>query len=69
MNLAENAEAYRNGKHPGYDPFAFEGIKEAIDLLAKKNIKLVINGGSLNPRGLAEECLKLVSCCFICTRK
>jgi hypothetical protein len=61
MNIAENAEAYRSGRHPGYEPFALEGIKGSLDLVAQKNVKSIINGGSLNPKGLAEECVKLVS--------
>jgi hypothetical protein len=61
MNIAENAEAYRSGKHPGYEPFALEGIKGSLDCVAQKNVKIIINGGSLNPKGLAEECVKLVS--------
>jgi hypothetical protein len=61
MNIAENAEAYRAGKHPGYEPFALEGIRESLDLVAQKNVKVILNGGSLNPRGLAAECCTLVS--------
>ncbi|TPX11477.1 uncharacterized protein E0L32_007896 [Thyridium curvatum] len=59
MNIADNAAAYHQGKHPGYDPNALQGFRESIDLIARKRIKVIINGGSLNPAGLAEECRKL----------
>lgn len=60
MNMADHAEAYRQGKHTGYEPFALEGLQESIELVAMKRVKIIINGGSLNPSGLAKECLKLV---------
>lgn len=60
MNLAEDAEAYRAGKHNGWEDTAWEGIKSSIDVLAEKHIKVVINGGCLNPQGLAEKVAELV---------
>lgn len=62
MNLAEDAEAYRAGKHNGWEDTAWEGIKESIEVIAKKNIKVVLNGGCLNPAGLAQKVADLVSC-------
>ncbi|KAL2369656.1 hypothetical protein RJZ57_005933 [Blastomyces gilchristii] len=61
MNLAEHAEAMAAGQHPGYDPYAWDGIQQSIDAIAAKRIKIVINGGALNPRGLAVQTQKLVS--------
>lgn len=43
------------GKHPGYENSAWEGIRQTIDVIAQKQIKVVINGGALNPGGLAKR--------------
>lgn len=61
MNLAENAEAYKSGRHDGFVETAWEGLKESIDVIASRGIKVVINGGGLNPAGLAEKVSMLVS--------
>jgi hypothetical protein len=61
MNLAENAEAYKSGQHEGFVDTAWEGLKESIDVIASRGIKVVINGGGLNPSGLAERVSMLVS--------
>ncbi|KAE8441137.1 hypothetical protein EG329_005849 [Mollisiaceae sp. DMI_Dod_QoI] len=55
MNLAENAEAYKAGKHPGWVDTAWAGLQQSIEVIAERNIKVVINGGSLNPSGLAQK--------------
>jgi hypothetical protein len=60
MNLAENAEAFKTGQHPGYVGSAWEGLRESIDVIAERGIKVVINGGGLNPSGLAAKVSKLV---------
>ena len=60
MNLAENAEAYKAGQHPGYVDTAWAGLQESIDVIAERGIKVIINGGSLNPYGLAEQVSALV---------
>ena len=61
MNLAENAEAYRAGQHPGYAETAWAGLQQSLDIIAERKIKVVINGGSLNPAGLAAKVSALVS--------
>lgn len=61
MNLAEHAEAMAAGKHPGYDPYAFDGIEQSIDVIWEKRIKIILNAGALNPKGLAKEVTDLVS--------
>lgn len=61
MNLAEDAEAYRAGKHNGWEDTAWEGIKESIEVISNKKIKVVLNGGCLNPAGLAQKVADLVS--------
>ncbi|KAJ4417709.1 hypothetical protein N0V82_005983 [Gnomoniopsis sp. IMI 355080] len=61
MNLAYNAEAFRRGENPGWISSAWDGIQKSIELLDEKRIKLIINGGCLNPRGLAEGTHKLAT--------
>lgn len=53
VNMANNAQAFQRGEHAGYEETAWEGIKQTIDVIANKGIKVVINGGALNPKGLA----------------
>lgn len=60
VNIANNAEAYRDGQHPGYEPTAWNGLKHSIDAIATKHIKVAINGGALNPEGLAVRVAALV---------
>ncbi|KAK5112726.1 hypothetical protein LTR62_003824 [Meristemomyces frigidus] len=55
VNLGNDAEAYTAGTHSGWIPTAWQGLELAIDLIAEKRIKVIINGGALNPKGLAEE--------------
>ncbi|KAL4918183.1 hypothetical protein BDW62DRAFT_217692 [Aspergillus aurantiobrunneus] len=61
VNLANNAEAWRAGAHPGYEETAWEGIQQTIDVIAEKGIKVVINGGALDPKALALEVQGLVN--------
>ncbi|RDW59086.1 hypothetical protein BP5796_12010 [Coleophoma crateriformis] len=60
VNIAGNAEAYANKQHPGWEATAWEGIQQTIEVIAEKKIKLAINGGALNPQGLAEITASLV---------
>ena len=53
LNLGNDAEAYTKGEHSGWCQTAWDGIEMSAELLAEKKIKVVINGGSLNPKGLA----------------
>ncbi|KAL9053100.1 MAG: hypothetical protein Q9162_004964 [Coniocarpon cinnabarinum] len=59
MNLAENAEAFAAGNHLGWEPTAWDGLQQSLEAIAERNIKVIINGGAVNPRGLAEETHKL----------
>ena len=61
VNLAENAEAMAAGKHEGFEPTAWDGLQQTIGVLSSKRIKVIINGGALNPMGLAKKCYDLVS--------
>jgi hypothetical protein len=60
VNMANNAQAYQKGEHPGYEETAWEGMKQTIDVIAAKRIKVIINGGALNPKGLAFKVEELV---------
>ncbi|OGE47293.1 hypothetical protein PENARI_c051G06556 [Penicillium arizonense] len=55
VNMAQNAQAYRSKLHPGFEETAWEGLKQSINVVAKKRIRVVINGGTLNPQGLAQK--------------
>jgi hypothetical protein len=67
-NLASNAVDFRDGKHPGYMPTAWDGIKQTLELANTKRIKIILNGGALNPKGLAEmtSALVLLRSVFLC---
>lgn len=58
--MAEHAEAVARDAHPGWAATAWDGLQQSVDLLDERRIKVVINGGSLNPKGLAEKTLDLV---------
>ncbi|OAG37834.1 hypothetical protein AYO21_07940 [Fonsecaea monophora] len=60
VSLAENAEAMRAGQHDGWFSTCWDGIEQSLDIVAEKNIKIIVNGGGLNPRGLAEKVQRLV---------
>lgn len=60
VNIAENAEAMAVGEHPGYEFTAWNGIQQSIDVLNEKGIKVIVNGGAQNPKGLAERVCGLV---------
>ncbi|KAJ4265317.1 hypothetical protein NW762_004602 [Fusarium torreyae] len=60
VNLASNAVAWRNGQHPGYEITAWEGLQQTIEVIAQKGIRVVINGGALDPKALALKVQNLV---------
>jgi hypothetical protein len=60
MNLAENAEAMAAGKHDGWEPTCWDGIQQSLEVISEKSIKIIVNGGALNPDGLARKTQKLV---------
>lgn len=41
-------------------PTAWDGIQKTVELANEKRIKIIINGGALNPKGLAEKTHELV---------
>jgi hypothetical protein len=60
VSLADNKDAMTTGKHGGWIDSCWDGIRASLDILACKSVKLIINGGGLNPAGLARETQKLV---------
>ncbi|KAF5026812.1 hypothetical protein F66182_1096 [Fusarium sp. NRRL 66182] len=60
VNMGSNAEAFAQGQHPGYESTALEGIRMTLNVISTKRIKVIVNGGALNPRGLAEDVASLV---------
>ncbi|KAF2751321.1 DUF1446-domain-containing protein [Sporormia fimetaria CBS 119925] len=61
VNIAENAQAHAEGKHPGWEQTAWDGIYQTVEILAQKRIKVIVNGGAHNPKGLAEKVQSLVT--------
>lgn len=59
--MANNAQSFQRGEHPGYEQTAWQGIQQTINVIAEKGIKVVLNGGALNPKGLALKVHELVS--------
>lgn len=59
MNLAENAEKLALGQHEGWEPTAWDGLEQTLGVIKERNIKIIINGGALNPKGLAQKAQKL----------
>ncbi|KAK6834998.1 hypothetical protein PG987_009692 [Apiospora arundinis] len=55
-NLAQYADAYAAGQHPGWVASAWDGLQKSLKVVAERRIKIVINGGALNPKGLAVKC-------------
>ena len=60
MNLAENAVAMKEGKHDGWEPMCWEGLEMGLEHCVEKGIKVVVNGGALNPGGLARKVHNMV---------
>lgn len=48
------------GGHDGWETTCWDGIEQTIDLIAEKRIKIIVNGGALNPDGLARKIQELV---------
>ncbi|KPI40376.1 uncharacterized protein AB675_7778 [Cyphellophora attinorum] len=55
MNLAENAVAMTAGTHDGWEPHCYEGLEMCIDEIIARGVKVVVDGGALNPKGMAEK--------------
>lgn len=61
VNIANDAEGYRSGAKTGWISTALDGLTQTMKVAHEKSIKIVINGGCLNPKGLAEKAQEIVS--------
>lgn len=59
-NLAQEQAAIENGTGEGFKKNAWEALQQSMDVIAEKGIKVVINGGGLNPQALALHCQELI---------
>ena len=53
FNLAMNALNYKAGKHVGWERTCEDGLLRTLETANSKRIKIVVDGGALNPKGLA----------------
>jgi hypothetical protein len=53
--MASSAIERAQSNGSGWIPSAFDGIQMSLDLINEKRIKVVVNGGAMNPKGLAEK--------------
>ncbi|KAH8128822.1 hypothetical protein ACSS6W_002218 [Trichoderma asperelloides] len=53
--MARSAIERAQSNGPGWIKSAFDGIQMSLDLINEKRIKIVVNGGAMNPKGLAEK--------------
>lgn len=53
--MASSAIERTQSTGPGWIKSAFDGIQMSLDLINEKRIKIVVNGGAMNPKGLAEK--------------
>ncbi|OAL30960.1 hypothetical protein AYO22_01255 [Fonsecaea multimorphosa] len=54
FNLASNALAHKSSQHPGWERTCEDGLLQTIQVANEKRLKIVVNGGAINPKGLAE---------------
>ncbi|CAK7208038.1 hypothetical protein SEUCBS139899_010872 [Sporothrix eucalyptigena] len=55
-NLAQEQAAIAAGTGEGFKKNAWEALQLSMDVIAEKRIKVIIDGGGLNPQALAEHC-------------
>lgn len=59
--MAKEADNVRHGKRTGgWVATALDGIQMTLPLINEKRIKIIVNGGGLNPEGLATKVHELV---------
>ncbi|KAK7179830.1 duf1446 domain-containing protein [Paraphaeosphaeria sporulosa] len=59
-NIAQEAAAMEAGTGEGFKKNAWQALQLSMDVIAKKKIKVVIDGGGLSPENLARRCQELV---------
>nr|UWK20094.1 duf1446 domain containing protein [Trichoderma rubi] len=60
-SMAGSAIQRAQSNGPGWIQSAFDGIQMSLDLINEKRIKVVVNGGAMNPKGLAEKIHDLIN--------
>ncbi|TVY17127.1 hypothetical protein LARI1_G006006 [Lachnellula arida] len=60
-NLAQEAAAMASGTGAGFKTKTWDALQQSMDVIASKRIKVVVNGGGLNPRALAWRCQELIN--------
>jgi hypothetical protein len=58
-NIAQEAAAMDAGKSEGFKPNSWQALQLSMDVIARKKIKVIINGGALGPHNLARRCQEL----------
>ncbi|KAM0254564.1 hypothetical protein ACHAQJ_006672 [Trichoderma viride] len=58
--MASSAVERAQSNGSGWIQSAFDGIQMSLDLINEKRIKVVVNGGAMNPKGLAEKIHEMV---------
>nr|UYO77204.1 duf1446 domain-containing protein [Trichoderma crystalligenum] len=59
--MASSAVQRAQSNGPGWIQTALDGIQQSLDMINEKRIKIVINGGAMNPKGLAEKVHEMIS--------
>lgn len=59
-NIAQEAAAMEAGTGEGFKKNAWQALEMSMDVIAKKKIKVVIDGGGLSPENLAKKCQDLI---------
>nr|UWK20164.1 duf1446 domain containing protein [Trichoderma rhododendri] len=59
--MASSAVQRAQSNGPGWIQTALDGIQLSLDIINEKRIKIVINGGAMNPKGLAERVHALIN--------
>lgn len=49
------------GPGGGWVPTAMDGIRQTLDVADEKRIRIIVNGGARNPKGMAEKVHEMVS--------
>lgn len=59
-NIAQEAAAMDAGKSEGFKPNSWQALQLSMEVIARKKIKVIINGGALGPHNLAKRCQQLI---------
>lgn len=59
-NLAQEAEAMAQDPELGFKKNTWDALQRSMDDIARTGIKVIVNGGGLNPASLARRCQELI---------